>query len=102
MNEGINALGGKIDKIYFAPDLHESENRKPLPGMALQAKADYPQIDFSKSVMVGNKLSDMEFGRNIGAATVFIASTNPETAFPHEQIDERFNSLYEFAANFSR
>ncbi|CAN5139872.1 N/A [soil metagenome] len=97
MNEGISELGGKIDKIYFAPDLHESDNRKPFTGMALQAKADFPQIDFSKSVMVGNKLSDMQFGRNIGAATVFIASTDPDTAFPHKLIDERFNSLYEFA-----
>jgi len=98
MREGLAKLGGKIDKIYFAPDLHNGGiNRKPLPGMALQAKADFPQIDFNKSIMVGNKLSDMEFGRNIGALTVFIPSTNPETPFPHEMIDERLDSLYELA-----
>jgi len=98
MREGLAKLGGKIDKIYFAPDLHNGgPNRKPLPGMAHQAKADFPQIDFHKSIMVGNKLSDMEFGRNIEAKTIFIPSTNPETPFPHSMIDERLDSLYELA-----
>jgi hypothetical protein len=29
--------------------------------------------------------------------TVFIATTNPEMAFPHPNIDQRFNSLEDFA-----
>jgi len=38
---------GRIDKIYFAPELEdESPNRKPNTGMALQAKKDFPAIDF--------------------------------------------------------
>jgi len=98
MREGLAEFGGRIDKIYFAPDLHNGGiNRKPLPGMAQQAKTDYPQIDFTKSIMVGNKLSDMEFGRNISAKTIFIPSTNPETPFPHPLIDERLDNLYELA-----
>ncbi|MEP6846351.1 MAG: HAD-IIIA family hydrolase, partial [Panacibacter sp.] len=98
MREGLSKPGGRIDKIYFAPDLHNGgPNRKPLPGMAYQAKEDFPQIDFTKSIMVGNKLSDMEFGRNIHAKTVFIPSTNPETDFPHPMIDDRLDSLYELA-----
>jgi len=98
MQEGIAKLGGRIDKIYYAPDLQDGgPNRKPLPGMAYQAKEDFSQIDFTKSIMVGNKLSDMEFGRNIGAKTVFIPSTNPETPFPHPLIDERLDSLYALA-----
>lgn len=98
MLEELGVHGGRVDKIYFAPDLNsDSPNRKPLTGMALQAKADFPHIDFEKSVMVGNKLSDMEFGRNIHAKTIFIPSTNPETPFPHPMIDERLESLYAFA-----
>jgi len=94
----IEEAGGRIDKIYFCPDLSDdSPNRKPNAGMALQAKADFPQIDFSKSIMVGNKLSDMQFGRNAGVYTVFAATTNPETAFPHPAIDYRVNSLLEFS-----
>jgi D-glycero-D-manno-heptose 1,7-bisphosphate phosphatase len=99
MMEEITGHTGRIDKIYYCTDMHsESPNRKPNPGMALQAKKDFPQIDFSKSIMAGNKLSDMQFARNAGMHAVFIASTNPEIAFPHELIDARFNSLAEFAA----
>jgi len=98
MLEEINQQKGRIDKIYFCTDMDSnSPNRKPNPGMALQAKKDFPQIDFSKSIMVGNKLGDMQFARNTGMYAVFIASTNPEIAFPHELIDARFNSLQEFA-----
>ncbi|GGH71851.1 D,D-heptose 1,7-bisphosphate phosphatase [Filimonas zeae] len=93
--------GGRLDKIYFAPDLDaDAFNRKPNPGMAHQAKADFPQIDFTRSVMVGNKLTDMQFGRNAGIAhTVFLATTNPETPFPHPLVDERFNSLAAYATH---
>jgi len=68
----IEQHGGRIDKIYYCTDLHnDSPNRKPNPGMALQAKADFPDIDFSKSVMVGDSESDMEFGRRAGLTNVF-------------------------------
>lgn len=97
----IQQQGGRLDKIYFAPDLDSaSVNRKPNPGMAYQAKTDFPAIDFTKSVMVGNKLTDMQFGRNAGIAhTVFLATTNPETPFPHPLVDERFNSLAAYATH---
>lgn len=98
MLEEINKYSGRIDKIYFCGDLHdESPNRKPNPGMAFQAKKDFPQIDFSKSIMVGNTLSDMKFARNAGMHSVFIPSTEPETPFPHELIDARYDSLLDFA-----
>lgn len=101
MMKEVIITGGRIDKIYFATDLdNDSPYRKPQHGMALHAKEDFPQIDFSRSIMAGNKLSDMQFGRNAGMATAFIASTNPETEFPTPLIDARFNSLYEFAEQF--
>lgn len=93
----IEAAGGHINKIYYCTDLdNNSPNRKPNPGMAHQAKADFPQINFSKSIMIGNKLSDMQFGRAAGMHTVFVATTNPETAYPHEAINFRFDSLPAF------
>ena len=94
----LSETGGRIDKIYFCTDIdNDSPNRKPHPGMALQAKADFPQINLSKSIIVGNRLSDMEFGRNAGMYTVFVATTHPETPFPHPLVDERFDSLIAFA-----
>lgn len=102
MLSAIESGGGKIDSIYFAPDLEDDAyNRKPNPGMAFQAKEDFPLIKFQQSIMVGNTLSDMRFGRNAGMKTVFIASTHRHIAFPHPDIDARFNSLQEFANSIS-
>ncbi|WP_232539154.1 D-glycero-alpha-D-manno-heptose-1,7-bisphosphate 7-phosphatase [Chitinophaga tropicalis] len=94
----IREQGGRIDKIYYCPDVNnDSPCRKPQPGMALQAQADFPQIDFSRSVMVGNTLSDMKFGKSQGMTTVFIPSTLPELPFPHPLMDYRCDSLLEFS-----
>jgi len=98
MITAIETAGGRIDKVYFCPDLEEtSPNRKPNPGMALQAKQDFPSIDFSRSVMVGNTLGDMQFGRNIGATTIFLPTTRPETEHTDESIDAVYPSLLHFA-----
>ncbi|HEX8313985.1 MAG TPA: HAD-IIIA family hydrolase [Flavisolibacter sp.] len=102
MQREVEIVSGRIDRIYACIDLdNESPMRKPNHGMAMQAKNDFPEIDFSRSIMVGNKLSDMQFGRASGMYTVFVATTNPETAFPHPDIDLRFHSLSQFAAALS-
>lgn len=93
----ITKTGGGIDAIYYCAALDNNDpNRKPQPGMAFQAKKDYPAIDFSKSIIVGNNISDMQFGRNAGMHTVFVKTTDPENE-AHETIDYAFNSLFEFA-----
>jgi histidinol-phosphate phosphatase family protein len=98
MVEEITAAAGRIDKIYYCSSMdNDCYERKPNPGMAHLAKADFPGIEFGKSIMIGNKLSDMEFGRNAGMYTIFIATTNPETPNPHPFIDYRFNNLPEVA-----
>ncbi len=90
--------GGRIDRIYYADSLdNDHPLRKPNPGMALAAQQDLPGIDFSRSVMVGNNISDMEFGRNAGMYTVFLKTTSPDQPLPHFAIDVAFNSLDEFA-----
>ena len=98
MKEAITIAGGKIDGIYFCPDLDkESPNRKPNTGMALQAKQNFPGIDFKRSIMVGNNISDMEFGHNIGAKTVLLTTTMPEPPAEINYIDAVYSSLYQFA-----
>jgi D-glycero-D-manno-heptose 1,7-bisphosphate phosphatase len=98
MLQEINAKGGRIDKIYFCPDVdNDSPCRKPQNGMAMQAKADFPDIDFSRSVIIGNTLSDMNFGKNLGMTSIFIPSTQPHHSFPHPLMDFRCNSLLDFS-----
>jgi histidinol-phosphate phosphatase family protein len=98
MTQKIVEVGGRIDHIFYCPDLdNNSMNRKPQPGMAIQAKNLYPQINFETSIMVGNRNSDMEFGRNAGMHTVFLATTHPDTLYPSLVIDYRFDNLLSFA-----
>ncbi len=103
MQQHIESGGGKIDAIYFCPDLNEdSPNRKPNPGMGWMAKADFPEIDFSKSIMIGNTISDMTFGKNIGAYTVFLPTTRPDVALDDHRIDHVSDSLLDFAGLLSK
>lgn len=70
----IKEDGGRIDRVYYCPDLEEDESpcRKPEIGMAMWAKRDFPEIDFTKSIMVGDKISDMRFGLTLGMECFFI------------------------------
>ncbi|TAH01000.1 MAG: HAD-IIIA family hydrolase [Sphingobacteriales bacterium] len=96
--KATEAAGGRLDAVYYCTALSADDaNRKPNPGMALQAKADNPDIDFSKSIMVGNKLSDMNFGRNAGMHTVYMQTTHPNQPLPHPAIDYAFKNLLNFA-----
>lgn len=97
------ATDGKIDAVYFCPDLDDkSPNRKPQPGMGLQAAKDFPSIDLNKSIMVGNTISDMQFGRNLGVYTIFLPTTRPEVDLKDSRIDMIFDSLIEFAKQLYR
>lgn len=75
MLQTIQKLGGRIDKIYYCPELAEKNHidRKPNTGMAQRAKKDFPQIDFKRSIMLGDSYSDLQFGATVGMKTVFIA-----------------------------
>jgi histidinol phosphatase-like enzyme len=98
MQREIEDAGGRIDGIYYCTAVDaKAIYRKPNPGMAFSAKRDFPEIDLGKSIIAGNKPSDMLFGKNAGMYSVYIASTHPETPFPHPNIDLRFNSLSDFA-----
>lgn len=93
MLEQIENAGGKIDAVYFAPGLHTPDNllRKPNTGMALKARIDFPQIDFNRSVMVGDSEGDMAFADNAGMKKVFICNEKKREDCPV------FPSLLEFA-----
>lgn len=70
----VETHGGRLDAIYACTKL-ASENphcRKPNPGMGEQAKADFPAIDFQRSIMVGDSLTDILFGQRLGMKTVFL------------------------------
>ena len=99
MISAIEQAGGKIDKVYFCPDLRESHSfmRKPNIGMGLQARKDFPDIRYAKSVMVGDSISDMRFGKRLGMVTVFISADLKEIRCNPGLIDQAFPDLYTFS-----
>lgn len=74
--------GAHVDGFYFCPhDKRQCECRKPGPGLFEQAKADFPEITPETSVIIGDSLSDIEFGHNLGMRTIFIEG-DPEHRKP--------------------
>ena len=62
-----------IAGVYVCP--HERDTcdcRKPGTGLFVQARAEFPEIDFARSVVIGDSESDMLAGEAIGARTFLV------------------------------
>jgi len=97
MKDVIQVLGGRIDHISFCPDLasNPDHQRKPRPGMAIEAKSIFPDIDFQQSVMIGDQKTDMEFGRNLGMKCIHIQNNESHHAFVDSSLyDLAFKTLH--------
>ncbi len=70
-----------IDFIYFCSHTASDKCscRKPEIGMGLEAKHKY-DIDFSESFMIGDSVSDVEFGDRLGMRTVFLSELTTSKA----------------------
>lgn len=82
-----------FDAIFYCSNL-KSENhpdRKPGIGMALKAKSQFPDIDLNQSLMIGDSVSDLEFGKNAGMVTWYITKEK----LIHPLADAVFSNLYE-------
>ncbi|NDC40990.1 MAG: HAD-IIIA family hydrolase [Chitinophagia bacterium] len=100
MKQQVRDSGGRIDKVYSATAVADTDhNRKPNTGMGVQAQQDYPEIDFRRSIMVGNSMSDMEFGKRLHMHTVFLTTKHEPYPMPHDFIDEQYPSLLAWAAS---
>jgi len=91
---------GRIDAIFYCPHDYEKEQcncRKPKIGMALKAKEIFPEIDFRKTIVVGDSLSDMEFAIGIGGIGVYVGKD-----MTHNLNFLRFENLKEMAKFLSR
>jgi D-glycero-D-manno-heptose 1,7-bisphosphate phosphatase len=88
--------GAHIDAIFYADDIqNDAPNRKPQIGMALQAVQQIPSINLSKTIMVGNSKSDIQFANNAGTKAIFVTTTKPVPLAVN--IDAVFNTLNDFA-----
>jgi len=96
----LNRHGAHVDAFFVCPhDRGQCNCRKPLPGLFEQAAAQFPSITTATSVMIGDSLVDMEFGRRLGIATLFIEvdpeRQSPTAASARQLANLRFPSLLE-------
>ncbi|MGO8949666.1 MAG: D-glycero-alpha-D-manno-heptose-1,7-bisphosphate 7-phosphatase [Ktedonobacterales bacterium] len=69
----LAAAGATINAVYYCPhDKGLCACRKPEVGMFLQAQGDFPEINFRRSVVVGDSLTDMQAGRRLGCRLILI------------------------------
>ncbi len=63
----VEKAGGRIDAVYYSTGMDCSDPmRKPNPGMIFKAVGDRPQTDLKRSIMAGDKDSDMQCAANAG------------------------------------
>lgn len=87
MTDQLQAQGAHIDAIYYCPFHPEAEltryrqdsfDRKPRPGMLLQAMADFP-VKREASFMIGDKHTDLEAARGAGVGAFLFTGGNIAT-----------------------
>lgn len=73
MTSKFREHGIEFAGIYFSPHASDSDHemRKPNPGMLLQAGRDL-NVDFAKSWMIGDNMSDVEAGHRAGCKSVLL------------------------------
>jgi HAD superfamily hydrolase (TIGR01662 family) len=101
--EFIQYHGGRIDEIYYCPYTGELEPlcRKPNPGMALEAQKDFPDIDFKKSLMIGDSDSDIIFGNRLDMKTILVGNNSEVSGSDAMAIpDARMANLADVAEYF--
>lgn len=68
-----------IEKIYFCPHHPEFDCeckcRKPAPGLFFKARDEF-NINLKKSVLIGDRKTDILAGKNAGVGNTFLIKTN--------------------------
>src|SRR5437763_3396517 len=91
----FRARGIDIGRVYHCPYhpeaglseyRRESFDRKPNPGMILRARDDFG-LDLSRSVLVGDKDSDIEAGRAAGVGFNIKLLDEPLTASAPDRLE---------------
>jgi D-glycero-D-manno-heptose 1,7-bisphosphate phosphatase len=73
LRDMVHALGVRLEQIYYCPHTPEArcDCRKPQPGLLLRAAAEL-HFNPCDAIVIGDKSSDVEVGRRVGATTILI------------------------------
>jgi D-glycero-D-manno-heptose 1,7-bisphosphate phosphatase len=90
----IKESSGRIDGVYACTEINnDAFCRKPNIGMAILAKKEFPELNFSTAIMVGDSITDMEFGKRLGMKTVFIGKKDSDR---DKLVDIAEDTLFQF------
>jgi D-glycero-D-manno-heptose 1,7-bisphosphate phosphatase len=72
----IEQHGGRVDAVFTCPHAPQEECacRKPKPGLIYQAQ-EHLAIDLSKSILIGDALSDLAAGKAAGVGKTILVLT---------------------------
>jgi len=103
MLQKILETGGRIDAVFYSPDLKNrgSFTRKPAVGMGLKARKQFPSINFKRSIMAGDSYSDILFGHRLGMTTVLIGTDKDLIIQCAGILDYSFPDLHSFAKHIT-
>lgn len=69
----LSMHGAHLNAMYYCPhDRDQCSCRKPKPGMFEQAFRDFPKAKSSNSILIGDSISDIQAGEDLGMKTIFI------------------------------
>lgn len=96
LKEELKAHDILLSGIYFCPHAPEQNCscRKPKPELAMRAAADLG-LSLKKAIVVGDKESDLELGKRIGAA--YIAQIAAKGQSLSKLANAKFSSIEELA-----
>lgn len=99
----VRQAGARLDGIYCCPHRPEDQCacRKPATKLMHDAASDLG-FDPRRAVVIGDKVSDVEFGRNSGAVTVLIAQDAMSPEARAAQADHVARDLREVAMILQR
>lgn len=102
MKEKLIEHGAYIDAIYYCPHHPDAkiekykincDCRKPKPGMLKDAEKRF-DIDFGRSFIIGDRLSDIAAGKYVGCKTIMVLTGYGKGEPKNDRIDHITQNLY--------
>ncbi|MDR1162354.1 MAG: D-glycero-beta-D-manno-heptose 1,7-bisphosphate 7-phosphatase [Candidatus Accumulibacter sp.] len=89
MRDALQALGGRIDAIFYCPhtDAANCACRKPKPGLFL-AIAERFDVDLKSVCVVGDSLRDIEAPAALGARPVLVLTGKGQKTYAEHALPE--------------
>ena len=102
MNDQLNEYGARVDRIYISPYFHEGtvdpynifhEDRKPNLGLFKRAGEEF-SFDVKRSFMIGDRYTDIEFGKRAGLKTFLVLTGDGKKEFMNNRDNWQYKPDY--------